>query len=116
MDKNEESYLSHDDGGAPELFTTLKRDPAEQGLKSSMTILILQNIYFIFGDIVYEEAFAPCSGFTVSEAGFIRTNDCKVVCCDFSSDGKYLASAGHEKKVYLCLFCYLIWGFSFMFV
>lgn len=68
LDKNEESYLSHGDGGATELFATLKRGPTEHS-------------------------------FTFSEAGFIRTNDSKVVCCDFSSDGKFLASAGHEKKV-----------------
>lgn len=76
LDKNEESYLSLDDGGTTELFATLKRGPTEQSMKSS-------------------------KGFTFSEAAFIRANDSKVVCCDFSSDGKFLASAGHEKKVVL---------------
>ncbi|RZS06800.1 hypothetical protein BHM03_00037515 [Ensete ventricosum] len=38
-------------------------------------------------------------GFTFKEVGCIRTSNSKVVCCHFSSDGKFLASAGHEKKV-----------------
>lgn len=39
------------------------------------------------------------SGFSFNEFGCIRTSNGKVVCCHFSSDGKLLASAGHEKKV-----------------
>lgn len=35
----------------------------------------------------------------MSEVGNNRTSNNKVVCCHFSSDGKLLASAGHEKKV-----------------
>lgn len=43
---------------------------------------------------------APLSlGFTFSEVNCWRTSNSKVVCCHFSSDGKILASAGHEKKV-----------------
>lgn len=33
-----------------------------------------------------------------------RTSNSKVVCCHFSSDGKLLASAGHEKKVLYMVF------------
>lgn len=40
------------------------------------------------------------SGFTFGEVGCIRTRNSKVTCCHFSSDGKLLASAGHDKKVY----------------
>ena len=40
-------------------------------------------------------------GFTFSEVNCWRTSNSKVVCCHFSSDGKILASAGHEKKVKL---------------
>ncbi|KAJ4969292.1 hypothetical protein NE237_015993 [Protea cynaroides] len=40
-------------------------------------------------------------GFSFSEVGCIRTSSGKVVCCHFSSDGKLLASAGHEKKAVL---------------
>ena len=43
------------------------------------------------------------SGFTFSEVGCIRTRNSKVLCCHFSSDGKLLASAGHDKKVYILL-------------
>lgn len=39
------------------------------------------------------------SGFSFNEVDCIRTSNSKVVCCHFSSDGKILASAGHEKKV-----------------
>ncbi|KAF7825730.1 transcriptional corepressor LEUNIG_HOMOLOG-like isoform X1 [Senna tora] len=41
------------------------------------------------------------SGFTFAEFGCIRTRNSKVTCCHFSSDGKLLASAGHDKKVVL---------------
>ncbi|GMJ09013.1 LEUNIG_homolog, MUCILAGE-MODIFIED 1 [Hibiscus trionum] len=40
-------------------------------------------------------------GFTFAEVGCIRTRNSKVTCCHFSSDGKFLASAGHDKKVML---------------
>lgn len=40
-------------------------------------------------------------GFTFGEVGCIRTRNSKVTCCHFSSDGKLLASAGHDKKVVL---------------
>lgn len=38
------------------------------------------------------------AGFSFGEVGCIRTGK-KVLCCHFSSDGKLLASAGHDKKV-----------------
>ncbi|KAK1261205.1 Transcriptional corepressor LEUNIG [Acorus gramineus] len=41
------------------------------------------------------------TAFTFQEVGRICTSNSKVVCCHFSSDGKLLASAGHEKKVVL---------------
>ena len=40
-----------------------------------------------------------CVGLSLSEVGNNRTSSNKVVCCHFSTDGKLLASAGHEKKV-----------------
>lgn len=40
-------------------------------------------------------------GFSFSEFGCLRASTSKVVCCHFSSDGKLLASAGHEKKAVL---------------
>ncbi len=38
-------------------------------------------------------------GFSFNEVGCLRASTSKVVCCHFSSDGKLLASAGHDKKV-----------------
>eukprot|EP00268_Persea_americana_P050405 TRINITY_DN547_c0_g1_i5.p1 TRINITY_DN547_c0_g1~~TRINITY_DN547_c0_g1_i5.p1 ORF type:complete len:1206 (+),score=292.55 TRINITY_DN547_c0_g1_i5:267-3884(+) len=40
-------------------------------------------------------------GFTFNEVGSIKASVSKVVCCDFSSDGKLLASGGHDKKAVL---------------
>ncbi|MQM01692.1 hypothetical protein Taro_034447 [Colocasia esculenta] len=70
LDDNVESFLSHDDGDARDIFAALKRSPAEHNTESAK------------GDRV------SC----------IRTSNGKVVCCHFSSDGKLLASGGHEKK------------------
>ncbi|KAH9312315.1 hypothetical protein KI387_027350, partial [Taxus chinensis] len=39
--------------------------------------------------------------FSFEEVGLIKASTSKVVCCHFSSDGKLLASAGHEKKAVL---------------
>ncbi|KAF8392028.1 hypothetical protein HHK36_022368 [Tetracentron sinense] len=76
LDDNVESFLSHDDVDGRDLFGTLKRSSTEHNTESS-------------------------KGFTFSEVGCIRTSNSKVVCCHFSSDGKLLASAGHEKKAVL---------------
>ncbi|CAK7353498.1 unnamed protein product [Dovyalis caffra] len=40
-------------------------------------------------------------GFTFTELHSIRASASKVVCCHFSSDGKMLASGGHDKKAVL---------------
>lgn len=76
LDDNVESFLSQDDGDGKDLFGTLKRNPAEHATDSS-------------------------KGFSFSEVSSIRKSNGKVVCCHFSSDGKLLASAGHDKKVVL---------------
>lgn len=39
------------------------------------------------------------SGFTFNEVGIIQASLSKVICCHFSSDGKLLASGGHDRKV-----------------
>ncbi|PIA40164.1 hypothetical protein AQUCO_02500100v1 [Aquilegia coerulea] len=72
LDDHVESFLQ-DDGDGRDLFGTLKRSPAEPSTESS-------------------------KGFSFGEVGCIRSSTSKVVCCHFSSDGKLLASAGHEKK------------------
>nr|UUJ75337.1 WD40 transcription factor [Juglans regia] len=40
-------------------------------------------------------------GFTFTEVHSVRASTSKVVCCHFSSDGKYLASGGSDKKAVL---------------
>ncbi|KAJ4749514.1 Transcriptional corepressor leunig-like protein [Rhynchospora pubera] len=40
-------------------------------------------------------------GFTFNEIGCTRASTNKVVCCHFSSDGKLLATGGHDKKAVL---------------
>ncbi|KAG7987670.1 hypothetical protein I3843_03G145700 [Carya illinoinensis] len=75
LDDNVESFLSHDgDGG--NLYGTLKQSPTEHQKESS-------------------------KGFTFSEVSCMRTRNGMVTCCHFSSDGKLLAYAGHDKKVAL---------------
>lgn len=77
LDDNVESFLSHhDDADARDIFAALKRSPTEHNPE-------------------------PSKGFSFNEVGCIRTSNSKVVCCHFSSDGKILASAGHEKKAVL---------------
>ncbi|XP_019448783.1 PREDICTED: transcriptional corepressor LEUNIG_HOMOLOG-like isoform X3 [Lupinus angustifolius] len=73
---NVESFLSNDGGDGGNLYGTIKQSSAEQHKDSS-------------------------KGFTFAELGCIRTRNSKVTCCHFSSDGKLLASAGHDKKVVL---------------
>ncbi|KAK6255158.1 hypothetical protein SCA6_016463 [Theobroma cacao] len=76
LDDNVESFLSHDDGDGGNLFGTLKRNPSEHATETS-------------------------KGFSFNEVGSIRKSNSKVTCCHFSSDGKLLASAGHDKKAVL---------------
>uniref|UniRef100_A0A1D1YR16 Transcriptional corepressor LEUNIG n=1 Tax=Anthurium amnicola TaxID=1678845 RepID=A0A1D1YR16_9ARAE len=73
LDDNVESFLSHDDGDARDIFAALKRSPTEHNTEST-------------------------KGLTFSEVSCIRSSNSKVVCCHFSSDGKLLASGGHDKK------------------
>ncbi|XP_077229855.1 transcriptional corepressor LEUNIG_HOMOLOG-like isoform X2 [Tasmannia lanceolata] len=76
LEDNVESFLLHDDVDARDLFGPLKRSSTEQNTESS-------------------------KAFSFSEVGSMRSSNGKVVCCHFSSDGKLLASAGHEKKAVL---------------
>lgn len=73
IDENMESLLSHDGGDGRELYGTLKHSPEHQK--------------------------QPSKGFTFCEVGCIRSRNSKVTCCHFSSDGKLLASSGHDRKV-----------------
>ncbi|KAL7151742.1 hypothetical protein ABFS83_04G052000 [Erythranthe nasuta] len=71
LEDNVESFLSHD-GGDGNLYGSLKQTLTEHKTETS-------------------------KGFSFGEVGCIRTRN-KVTCCHFSSDGKLLASAGHDKK------------------
>lgn len=75
LDDHVDSFLQ-DDGDGRDVFGTLKTSPTDHNTESS-------------------------KGFSFIEVGCIRTSTSKVVCCHFSSDGKLLASAGHERKAVL---------------
>ncbi|KAJ6956439.1 transcriptional corepressor LEUNIG-like isoform X2 [Populus alba x Populus x berolinensis] len=75
LDDSIEQFLAHD-GDGRDLYGTVKQILSENQKNSS-------------------------KGFTFGEVGCIRTRNSKVTCCHFSSDGKLLASAGHDKKVVL---------------
>ncbi|PUZ35955.1 hypothetical protein GQ55_9G001500 [Panicum hallii var. hallii] len=73
FDENVDSFLSNDDGDGRDMFAALKKGSSEHNSES-------------------------LKGLSLSEVGNNRTSNNKVVCCHFSTDGKLLASAGHEKK------------------
>ncbi|XP_071717476.1 transcriptional corepressor LEUNIG_HOMOLOG-like isoform X2 [Rutidosis leptorrhynchoides] len=75
LDDNVESFLQYEAGDDRELYGTVKQTPTEHKAESS-------------------------KGFSFAEFGCIRTNK-KLLCCHFSSDGKFLASAGHNGKAVL---------------
>ncbi|KAK8674387.1 hypothetical protein V6N13_112679 [Hibiscus sabdariffa] len=75
LDENMESLLSHENDGR-DIYGTSKQCPTEHQKGSA-------------------------KGFTFAEVGCIQTRNSEVTCCHFSSDGKVLASAGHDKKVVL---------------
>ncbi|PWA68707.1 transcriptional corepressor [Artemisia annua] len=75
LDDNVESFLRQEEGDGRELYGTVKQTLTEHKTESS-------------------------KGFSFGEVGCIRTRN-KVLCCHFSSDGKLLASAGHDKKAVL---------------
>jgi WD40 repeat protein len=75
LDDNVESYLTNDGGDARDMYGSHKPTIAEPKTE-------------------------PSKGFSFGEVGCIRTRN-KVTCCHFSSDGKLLASAGHDKKAVL---------------
>uniref|UniRef100_A0A0A9FAA3 Uncharacterized protein n=1 Tax=Arundo donax TaxID=35708 RepID=A0A0A9FAA3_ARUDO len=76
FDENVDSFLSNDDGDGRDMFAALKKGSSEHNPESLKSL-------------------------SLSEVGNNRTSNNKVVCCHFSTDGKLLASAGHEKKVFL---------------
>lgn len=104
LEDNVESFLSNDDGDVRDLFGTLKRNSAEQAAETS------KGSQWSHGlsneDCSNWLQLTLCLsklGFSFNEVGSIRKSNSKVVCCHFSSDGKLLASAGHDKKVWYIL-------------
>ncbi|KAH1129047.1 hypothetical protein J1N35_000425 [Gossypium stocksii] len=75
LDENMESLLSHE-SDSRDIYGTIKQCPPEHPKESA-------------------------KGFTFAEFDCIQTRNSEVTCCHFSSDGKVLASAGHDKKVVL---------------
>ncbi|XP_057483729.1 transcriptional corepressor LEUNIG_HOMOLOG-like [Actinidia eriantha] len=75
LDDNMDSFLTHDGGDGRDPYGTLKQGPTDHKTEAS-------------------------KGFSFGEVGCIKTRN-KVTCCHFSSDGKLLASAGHDKKAVL---------------
>ncbi|QCD97268.1 hypothetical protein DEO72_LG6g1978 [Vigna unguiculata] len=80
MYDNVESFLSNDGGDGGNVYGAVKQSPAEQQKESS-------------------------KGFTFAEVSSIRSRNIKVTCCHFSSDGKWLASAGDVMKTELFCYC-----------
>ncbi|XVF81164.1 hypothetical protein PTKIN_Ptkin15bG0134900 [Pterospermum kingtungense] len=76
LDENMETLLSNDGGDGRDIYGTIKQSPTEHQKQSA-------------------------KGFTFAEVGCIQNRNSKVTCCHFSSDGKLLASAGHDRKVVL---------------
>ncbi|XP_022771439.1 transcriptional corepressor LEUNIG_HOMOLOG-like isoform X2 [Durio zibethinus] len=76
LEENMETLLPHDGSDGRDIYGTIKQNPAEHQKEST-------------------------KGLTFAEVGCIQTRNSKVTCCHFSSDGKLLASAGHDKKVVL---------------
>jgi hypothetical protein len=105
LDDNVESFLSNDDGDARDIFAALKPDhnPTTKGTHLTFLFICVLCVYqrHLFWEHSTEMTIHfLLSGFTFNEVRAFSTSN-KLVCCHFSSDGKYLASAGHEKKV-LC--------------
>ncbi|XP_040953827.1 transcriptional corepressor LEUNIG_HOMOLOG isoform X4 [Gossypium hirsutum] len=80
LDENMESLLSHE-SDSRDIYGTIKQYPPEHPKESA-------------------------KGFTFAEVGCIQTRNSEVTCCHFSSDGKVLASAGHDKKPGYCVKAY----------
>ena len=73
-----------------------------------VSLIYLLSLHIVAYGFFYADPKFSISGFTFAEVGCIQTRNSKVTCCHFSSDGKLLASAGHDKKV----FAYLFFPFS----
>lgn len=75
--------------------------------QSKRTYFSIQIYHFAFEDVfniflwcmLSRQNLHLAPGFTFKEVNVARASTSKVVCCHFSSDGKLLATGGHDKKV-----------------
>jgi hypothetical protein len=65
---------------------------------ATSSLHLLHFIIFAGIQCMAEDIVVP--GFGFSEVAKARASSTKVVCCHFSSDGKLLATGGHDKKVW----------------
>ncbi|KAH7574180.1 hypothetical protein JRO89_XS03G0262600 [Xanthoceras sorbifolium] len=64
--------------------------------------LYLKTVYYTFLLCTLSiQSLHLTSGFSFKEVNSVRASTSKVVCCHFSSDGKLLATGGHDKKAVL---------------
>lgn len=104
LEDNVESFLSHD-GGDGNIYGSLKQSLNEHKTEAPKGGPIWYPL-LLNATSTSAESYISCfmsfyAGFSFGEVGCIRTRN-KVTCCHFSSDGKLLASAGHDKKVPSC--------------
>lgn len=104
LEDNVESFLSHDGGGDGNIYGTLKQSLTEHKTETSKGGIKYLDMSLFAASCSFNcyklhfIIFSLFVGFSFGEVGCIRTRN-KVTCCHFSSDGKLLASAGHDKKV-----------------
>ncbi|KAF8014805.1 hypothetical protein BT93_H0564 [Corymbia citriodora subsp. variegata] len=115
LDDNVESLLSHESGDGSNVYGTVKRESGdgsnaygtvkrESGDGSNVYGTVKSesgdgsNVYGTVKQSPPAHHKESSKSFTFAEVGCIRRNS-KITCCHFSSDGKLLASAGHDKKV-----------------
>lgn len=92
---NVESFLSHDD--------TDPRDAVGRSMdvgkgETSHPTFMIPLLICLYSFYIHPYHFLY-AGFTFNELSSFRASQGKVTCCHFSSDGKVLATGGHDKKV-----------------
>ncbi|KAJ9546786.1 hypothetical protein OSB04_019329 [Centaurea solstitialis] len=87
------------DGGYRERISSL---PVKLGTKYDILELYISiGVTSKYGSHQFSFFFCLILEFTFTEVNSVRASASKVVCCHFSSDGKLLASGGHDKKAVL---------------
>lgn len=124
-----ESFLSHEEADPREsLFGSSKRSPAGHSMDVSKgewvfgssggklgrcfsgSVVVFQGLGFAIRQAEVLTGGGGETGFSFNEVTCLRASTSKVVCCHFSSDGKLLASAGHDKRVSMRSPCLYVAG------